>query len=95
MVELPDGSVLTAIRNTHWYHCHCRMRSYSYDGAETFQYEDIFFNEDLQDPNVCGAIIFHGGNLWIHMAGIVTVYLGPSAYPCFDFNRLQSYWTGL
>ena len=44
------------------------MRAYSYDGAKTFQYEDIFFNEDLQDPNVCGAMIFHGGNIYFATA---------------------------
>ncbi|XP_072033996.1 sialidase-1-like [Amphiura filiformis] len=64
VVELPDGSVYIAVRNTHWFHCHCRIHAYSYDGAETFKPEDLFLDEVLLDPNVCGAMILHGGNLY-------------------------------
>ena len=55
---------MIAVRNTHWYHCHCRIHANSYDGGETFNPEDIFFDEVLLDPNVCGAMILHGGNLY-------------------------------
>ena len=44
-------------RNEQNYHCHCRIMSKSYDGAETFAHSDIYLDETLIDPVVAASLL--------------------------------------
>lgn len=57
IIELNDGVILMTSRNQQNYHCHCRIMSKSYDGAETFAHSNIYFDETLIDPVVAASLL--------------------------------------
>ncbi|XP_033643235.1 sialidase-1-like [Asterias rubens] len=59
LVELMDGSILVNIRNQNSYHCHCRMVTRSYDGAETFPMENLYLDETLIEPACAAGMVYH------------------------------------
>lgn len=63
-LELPDGSVLINMRNQGHYHCNCRIISRSYDGAETFSFDDLYFDEALIDPACAATAVYHNNVLF-------------------------------
>ena len=54
-----DGSILVNIRNQNSYHCHCRMVTRSYDGAETFPMENLYLDETLIEPACAAGMVYH------------------------------------
>ena len=44
-------------RNQGNFHCHCRIMSKSYDGAESFAHADIYVDETLEDPVVAASLL--------------------------------------
>lgn len=57
LIELYDGILLMTSRNQQNFHCHCRIMSKSYDGAESFAHSDIYFDETLIDPVVAASLL--------------------------------------
>ena len=57
LIELYDGIILMTSRNQQNFHCHCRIMSKSYDGAETFAHSDIYFDGTLIDPVVAASLL--------------------------------------
>lgn len=51
-------------RNQKNFHCHCRIMSTSYDGAETFAHSDIYFDETLIDPVVAASLLRQRNTLY-------------------------------
>ena len=58
-IELPDGSIMLNMRNEYKFHCSCRGVAISYDGADTFPMEHLYFDETLIDPAVAAGLLFH------------------------------------
>ena len=44
-------------RNQGNFHCHCRIMSKSYDGAESFAHADIYVDETLEGPVVAASLL--------------------------------------
>nr|XP_006819506.1 PREDICTED: sialidase-1-like [Saccoglossus kowalevskii] len=59
LVELPDGSIFVNIRNTHGYHCNCRIIAKSFDGGETFPLTNVTVDPNLVDPGCEGSLLLH------------------------------------
>ncbi|XP_070531604.1 sialidase-1-like [Ptychodera flava] len=58
-IELSDGSIVVNIRNQGRYHCQCRIISRSYDGAETFPLEHVYFDTALIEPVCAASTLYH------------------------------------
>ncbi|XP_070531603.1 sialidase-1-like [Ptychodera flava] len=58
-IELPDGSIMVNARNQGHYHCACRVISRSYDGAETFPLENVYFDTALIEPVCAASTLYH------------------------------------
>ncbi|XP_077986109.1 sialidase-1-like [Glandiceps talaboti] len=63
-VELPDGSIIINARNQGRYHCSCRVVSRSFDGAESFSFDDLYFDETLIEPVCAASILYHNDVLF-------------------------------
>nr|XP_006821458.1 PREDICTED: sialidase-1 isoform X1 [Saccoglossus kowalevskii] len=63
-VELPDGSIMINMRNQGHYHCSCRIITRSFDGAETFSFDNLYFDEALIDPACAASTLYHNGVLF-------------------------------
>ncbi|XP_073252945.1 sialidase-1-like isoform X1 [Porites lutea] len=57
LIELNNGVILMSSRNQGNFHCHCRIMSKSYDGAESFAHADIYVDETLEDPVVAASLL--------------------------------------
>ncbi|XP_033119790.1 sialidase-1-like [Anneissia japonica] len=64
VIEYPNGTLLVNARNTHFYHCRCRMHGMSFDGGITFPVTSTKLVPELIEPSVCGSILLHGGTLF-------------------------------
>ncbi|XP_077988183.1 sialidase-1-like [Glandiceps talaboti] len=60
LVELPDGSLFVNSRNDYHFSCNCRIISRSYDGAETFPWDQVVADESLPDPSCEGSTLLYG-----------------------------------
>ncbi|XP_077987069.1 sialidase-1-like [Glandiceps talaboti] len=63
-VELPDGSIIINARNQGRYHCSCRVISKTFDGAESFSFDDLYFDETLIEPVCAASILYHNDVLF-------------------------------
>ncbi|XP_038046434.1 sialidase-1-like [Patiria miniata] len=57
--ELPDGSIMLNMRNSHHAPCHCRVVARSYNGAETFPLNDVCVDKALIEPGCAGGMLYH------------------------------------
>ncbi|XP_077986380.1 sialidase-1-like isoform X2 [Glandiceps talaboti] len=63
-VELPDGSIMVNMRNQGRYHCSCRVVTRSFDGAETFSFDNLYFDTALIEPVCAASILYHNDVLF-------------------------------
>lgn len=63
-VELLDGSIMLNMRNQHRFHCSCRGVAMSYDGADTFPLEHLYFDETLIEPACAAGLLFHNNMMF-------------------------------
>ncbi|XP_071949913.1 sialidase-1-like [Antedon mediterranea] len=64
IIEYPNGTLLVNARNTHFYHCRCRIQGMSFDGGITFPVTSTTLVADLIEPSVCGSILLQGTTLF-------------------------------
>ncbi|XP_077988300.1 sialidase-1-like [Glandiceps talaboti] len=84
IVEMNDGSLVMMSRNTHFFHCKCRIFSKSYDAAQTFPTNEFQLVEALPDPSVCGSLLRHNDVMYFSGLNSTTTRTNATLWWSFD-----------